>query len=40
MSIIWTPSCGTGALAVDLAEHIYGLIEGLIKVITAGNNKG
>lgn len=29
-NIIWTPSCGTGALPVNLAEHIYGLVEGII----------
>ncbi|MDF2568601.1 MAG: hypothetical protein K0R55_205 [Sporomusa sp.] len=29
-NIIWTPSCGTGALPVDLAEHIYGLVEGVV----------
>ncbi|MDF2873878.1 MAG: hypothetical protein K0R22_561 [Sporomusa sp.] len=29
-SIIWTPSCGTGALPPDLAAHIYGLVAGVI----------
>ncbi|HML32810.1 hypothetical protein [Sporomusa sphaeroides] len=29
-SIIWTPSCGTGALPVELAEHVYGLVEGVV----------
>ncbi len=28
-NIIWTPSCGTGALPIDLAEHIYGLVAGV-----------
>ncbi|HWR43511.1 hypothetical protein [Sporomusa sp.] len=28
-SMIWTPSCGTGALPLALAEHIYGLVEGV-----------
>lgn len=28
-NIIWTPSCGTGALPIALAEHIYGLLKGL-----------
>lgn len=27
--VIWTPSCGTGALDVALAEHIYKLLAGL-----------
>jgi hypothetical protein len=26
-NIIWTPSCGTGALPIALAEHIYGLLK-------------
>lgn len=29
-NIIWTPSCGTGALPIDLAEHIYGLLAGVV----------
>ncbi|SMD04727.1 hypothetical protein [Sporomusa malonica] len=29
-SIIWTPSCGTGALPVDLAAHIYSLVAGVV----------
>lgn len=29
-NIIWTPSCGTGALSIELAEHIYGLVGGVI----------
>lgn len=29
-NIIWTPSCGTGALPVNLAEHIYNLIHHLV----------
>ncbi len=33
-NIIWTPSCGTGALPVDLAEHIYVLVGGVIGKLT------
>ena len=35
-SIIWTPSCGTGALPVDLAEHIYGLLERVAARLASG----
>ncbi len=29
-NVIWTPSCGTGALPVALAEHIYGLVKRMV----------
>ncbi|MBP2634279.1 MAG: hypothetical protein H6Q72_186 [Firmicutes bacterium] len=29
-NIIWTPSCGTGALPIALAEHIYSLLNGFV----------
>lgn len=32
-SVMWTPSCGTGALPVELAEHIYALIKGVIRLV-------
>lgn len=30
-NMIWTPSCGTGALPVALAEHIYDLVEKVVE---------
>ncbi|WP_371376632.1 hypothetical protein [Sporomusa aerivorans] len=37
--IIWTPSCGTGALPIDLAEHIYQLMEGVVRRLSALDNR-
>ena len=34
-NIIWTPSCGTGALSVPLAEHIYNLIKDIVAKLEA-----
>lgn len=34
-NMIWTPSCGTGALPVALAEHIYALIRGIVAKLQA-----
>lgn len=32
-SIIWTPSCGTGALPEELSEHIYCLVAEFVRLI-------
>jgi hypothetical protein len=32
-NIIWTPSCGTGTLSVELAEHIYHLLADFSKMV-------
>lgn len=32
-NIIWTPSCGTGALSPELAEHIYRLLAELVQLM-------
>jgi len=34
-NIIWTPSCGTGALPVALAEHIYDLTKKIVAKVSA-----